>query len=141
MLAYYIATVNLETTYQEITGESKAFEGLVLTDTFQSWEPNDVVDLEVFEENNKRIETLKKLKITVIVGNPPYSAGQDSANDNNANEKYPLLDEEIRQTYAKISTAKRLGSLYDSYIRAIKWASLRVERARRYRLHHKRRVD
>lgn len=127
LLAYYIATVNLETTFQELTGSSEAFEGLVLTDTFQSWEPNDAVDLEVFTENNKRLAALKQLKITVIVGNPPYSAGQTSVNDSNANEKYPGLDGEIKATYAERSTAKLKNKVYDSYIRAIKWASLRLE--------------
>ncbi|MEZ5161775.1 MAG: type ISP restriction/modification enzyme [Marmoricola sp.] len=127
LLAYYIACVNIETTYQEITGDARAFDGLVLTDTFQSWEPDDRPDLEVFQENNARLEALKKLKITVIVGNPPYSSGQDSANDNNANESYPSLDDEIRRTYAERSTATNKNSLYDSYIRAIKWASLRIQ--------------
>jgi predicted helicase len=63
----------------------------------------------------------------VIVGNPPYSSGQDSANDDNANEKYPSLDEAIRSTYAERSTATLKNSLYDSYIRAIKWATLRIK--------------
>lgn len=126
LLAYYIATVNLETTYQELTGESKAFEGLVLTDTFQSWEPDDRPDLEVFQENNKRLEALKKLKITVIVGNPPYSIGQDRANDQNVNEAYPSLDEEIRRTYGKEAAGSSIRGLYDSYVRAIKWASLQI---------------
>jgi predicted helicase len=58
---------------------------------------------------------------------PPYSSGQDSANDNNANEKYPTLDAAIRDTYAARSTATLKNSLYDSYIRAIKWGSLRIK--------------
>ncbi|MDI6621252.1 hypothetical protein QMA48_07250 [Acinetobacter junii] len=64
--------------------------------------------------------------IQVIVGNPPYSAGQDSANDNNANVKYPALDDKIRQTYADRSVATNKNALYDSYIRAIRWASDRI---------------
>nr|WP_260173847.1 type ISP restriction/modification enzyme [Nocardioides albus] len=127
LLAYYIATVNIETTYTDLTGEAKEYPGLVLTDTFQSWEPDDTPDLEIFAENNERLQHLKDLPITVIVGNPPYSSGQDSANDNNANEKYPSLDEEIRKTYAERSTATNKNSLYDSYIRAIKWATLRIQ--------------
>jgi predicted helicase len=62
----------------------------------------------------------------VIVGNPPYSVGQDSANDDNANEKYPTLDGEIERTYVARSTATSKRTLYDSYIRAIKWATLRL---------------
>ncbi len=132
LLAYYIAAVNIETTYQDLRGnlaekaEYEPFPGLILTDTFQSWEAGDRLDTTVFVQNNERLERLKALDIQVIVGNPPYSSGQDSANDNNANEKYTDLDTAIRQTYAARSTATLKNSLYDSYIRAIKWASLRI---------------
>lgn len=133
LLAYYIAAVNIETTYlgvrreQDPDADYEAFPGLILTDTFQSWEDDDRPDLQVFPENNERLEQLKQLPITVIVGNPPYSSGQDSANDDNQNERYPALDAAIRSTYAELSTAKLKNSLYDSYIRAIKWATLRIE--------------
>lgn len=134
LLAYYIAAVNIETTYlgikreQDPNAEYESFPGLILTDTFQSWEDDDRPDLRVFPENNERLEKLKRLPITVIVGNPPYSSGQDSANDNNQNEKYESLDEKIRTTYAERSNATNKNSLYDSYIRAIKWATLRIDR-------------
>jgi len=134
LLAYYIAAVNIETTYQDLVrgsldeaAEYEPFPGLILTDTFQSWEDDDRPDLDVFPENNERLDRLKKLDIQVVVGNPPYSAGQDSANDNNANERYPALDVAIRDTYAARSTATLKNSLYDSYIRAIKWATLRIK--------------
>jgi predicted helicase len=134
LLAYYIAAVNIETTYATLAngdGENsrvyEPFPGLVLTDTFQSYEDGDRDDLDIFPANNERIERQRKLPITVIVGNPPYSAGQDSANDDNANTKYPTIDAAIRDTYAACSTATLKNSLYDSYIRAIKWASLRIQ--------------
>jgi len=134
LLAYYIAAVNIETTYQDLVrgsldqaAEYKPFPGLILTDTFQSWEDDDRPDLDVFPENNERLDRLKKLDIQVIIGNPPYSSGQDSANDNNANEKYTSLDGAIRDTYAARSTATNKNSLYDSYIRAVKWATLRIK--------------
>lgn len=133
LLAYYIAAVNIETTFQDLrgdladAGDYEAFPGLILTDTFQSWEDGDVLDTAVFVQNNERLERLKALDIQVIVGNPPYSSGQDSANDDNANEVYPALDSAIRDTYAARSTATLKNSLYDSYIRAIKWASLRIK--------------
>jgi predicted helicase len=133
LLAYYIAAVNIESAYHDKMVEHMGehdyapFPGLVLTDTFQSWEEDDRLDHEVFRENNARLERLKRLPITAIIGNPPYSSGQDSANDNNANESYPNLDESIRSTYAAQSTATLKNSLYDSYIRAIRWASLRVK--------------
>jgi predicted helicase len=142
LLAYYIAAVNIETTYFDVMTKVAApgggkraaapgheyveFPGLILTDTFQSWEDGDRQDLDVFPENNERLEKLKRLPITVIVGNPPYSSGQESANDDNANEVYPYLDEAIRATYAGRSTSASVRSLYDSYIRAIKWATLRI---------------
>ena len=81
----------------------------------------------MFVQNNERLEKLKKLDIQVIVGNPPYSAGQKSANENNQNEKYPDLDAAISGTYAERSKATNKRTLYNSYIRAIKWASLRIK--------------
>jgi len=133
LLAYYIAAVNIETTYQDLRGELgdpsdyEPFPGLILTDTFQSWEDDDRPDLDVFVQNNERLERLKALDIRVIVGNPPYSVGQDSGNDENANEAYASLDAEIEATYAYRSTARSRRTLYDSYIRAIKWATLRIK--------------
>jgi predicted helicase len=133
LLAYYIAAVNIETAYQELRTDShgdhehEAFPGLILTDTFQSWEDDDRPDLNVFPENNARLEQLKKLDITVIVGNPPWSVGQDSANDDAANERYPALDESIRTSYSAGRGRGGNNSLYDSYIRAIRWATLRIK--------------
>ena len=138
LLAYYIAAVNIETTYQDLMREQAAtpearqavgyepFPGLVLTDTFQSYEDGDEDDLAVFPQNNERINRQRSLPITVIVGNPPYSAGQESANDNNQNDPYPSLDKSIRDSYAAESTARLKNKLYDSYIRSIRWASLRL---------------
>ncbi|MGP9843321.1 DEAD/DEAH box helicase [Brachybacterium sp. 107] len=131
LLAYYIAAVNIETTYADLAAEHgqgpAPFPGLVLTDTFQSYEDGDRQDLDIFPENNDRITRQRELPITVIVGNPPYSVGQDSTNDDNANETYETLDEQIRRTYAAQSAAKSTWKLYDSYIRAIKWATLRID--------------
>lgn len=133
LLAYYIAAVNIETTYQDLVvgslDEKAAYEpfpGLVLTDTFQSYEHGDEDDLGVFPENNERINRQRKLPITVIVGNPPYSVGQQTGNDDNKNDSYPTLDAAIRDSYAARSSARSRRTLYDSYIRAIKWATLRL---------------
>lgn len=134
LLAYYIAAVNIETTYAAVAngdgdapGVYEAFPGLVLTDTFQSYEDGDRDNLDIFPANNERIERQRRLPITVIVGNPPYSVGQDSANDDNQNTKSPTIDAAIRESYAALSKATNKNSLYDSYIRAIKWASLRIQ--------------
>lgn len=126
LLAYYIATVNIETAYHSVVGEYLPFDGMVLTDTFQMTEDNDLVDQVVLPENNARVERQLAEPIRVIVGNPPYSAQQDSENDNNKNLAYPTLDDRIRQTYAAQSGAKLVKNLYDSYIRAIRWASNRI---------------
>lgn len=126
LLAYYIAAINIEAVYHsQIIDEYTPFEGICLTDTFQMYEKDDLVD-QVLVDNSARRKRQKSLDIQVIIGNPPYSAGQDSANDNNANVKYPTLDEKIRQTYADRSVATNKNSLYDSYIRAIRWASDRI---------------
>lgn len=132
LLAYYIASINIETVYHDqmktINPEMEytPFEGICLTDTFEMYEKEDLVS-KVLVDNSARRKRQKNLDITVIVGNPPYSAGQESGNDNNANVKYPFLDSRIEETYAKHTTATLKNSLYDSYIRAIRWASDRIK--------------
>ncbi|WP_434061454.1 DEAD/DEAH box helicase [Paramicrobacterium humi] len=139
LMAYYIAAINIEATFHtfeqdaslaNVEGQSEGsytpFDGIVLTDTFQMTEDGDVIDTTVFPHNNERAAEQNTLDIRVIIGNPPYSVGQTSGNDNNANLKYPTLDDSIRDTYARLSTATNKNSLYDSYIRAIRWASNRV---------------
>ena len=126
LLAYYIAAINIEAAYHgEVIDEYTPFEGICLTDTFQMYEKDDLVDV-LLEDNSARRKRQKELDIRVIVGNPPYSAGQTSANDNNANIGYSTLDERIRSTYVIRSDATNKNSLYDSYIRAIRWASDRI---------------
>lgn len=129
LLAYYIAAINIEAAYHgEVFDEYTPFEGICLTDTFQMYEKDDLVDV-LLVDNSARRKRQKELDIRVIVGNPPYSAGQTSANDNNANLAYPCLDERIRTTYAARSSATLKNALYDSYIRAIRWASDRIGNA------------
>lgn len=128
LLAYYIAAINVEEAYHgQVGGDYKAFPGIVLADTFQMTENEGMLDGVVFPENNERATRQTGSDIRVIIGNPPYSAGQSSANDDNQNLKYPRLDNSIRRTYAEQSSAKLKNSLYDSYIRAIRWASDRIE--------------
>jgi predicted helicase len=128
LLAYYIAAINIEETYHALIGkEYQPFEGIVLTDTFQLSEGQGSLTEKMFPENNQRAAKQSKNDIRVIVGNPPYSAGQGSENDSNKNLKYAQLDERIRQTYAAHSSATLKNSLYDSYIRAIRWASDRIK--------------
>lgn len=128
LLAYYIATINIEYAYHSRMPDLdyEPFEGAVLTDTFQMYEEGDTIDLEVFSDNTERVLREMKAPIHVIVGNPPYSAGQKSANDNNANQSYPTLDAKIAATYAQGAKATNINSLYDMYIRAFRWASDRI---------------
>jgi predicted helicase len=126
LLAYYIAGVNIEAVYHDIVGgDYEPFPGILLTDTFQMYEKEDLLN-ELLVDNSARRVRQRGLDIRVIIGNPPYSAGQSSANDNNQNVEYPALDERIASTYAARSTATLKNALYDSYIRAIRWASDRV---------------
>src|SRR5690554_5877067 len=140
LLAYYIAAINIEATYHgilnnNVTGQEETdqifevpyepFEGICLTDTFQMYESEDMVDA-LLVENSSRRKRQKELDIRVIMGNPPYSIGQASQNDNNANIGYPRLDSRIEETYAAQSKAALSKGLYDSYIRAIRWASDRI---------------
>ena len=128
LLAYYIAAINIEETYHSLVeGSYEPFTGIVLTDTFQSMEPIEKIKSgSKTTENDARLAKQRGAKINVIVGNPPYSVGQGDANDNNQNLKYPTLDGRIRETYAEFSTATNKNSLYDSYIRAVRWATDRI---------------
>jgi predicted helicase len=126
LLAYYIAAINIEAVYHEIAdSDFESFPGICLADTFQLYEKDDLIS-GLMADNSSRRTRQKKLPIKVIIGNPPYSAGQKSQNDNAANVEYPSLDDRIRTTYAARSTATNKNSLYDSYIRAIRWGSDRL---------------
>jgi predicted helicase len=129
LLAYYIAAVNIEAAFHDLAGgDYQPFEGIVLTDTFQLAEGTATLDgMDVMEANSERAKKQRRQNITVVIGNPPYSVGQDSQNDDNQNLKYEALDERIKQTYVARSTATNKNSLYDSYIRAIRWASDRIK--------------
>ena len=131
LLAYYIASVNIEEAFRGQRGEDKGyepFEGIILTDTFNL---NKAEKLTLFPkkrmiENNERAEHQQKLPIQVIVGNPPWSAGQKKATDDNPNVKYPELEQRITDTYADRTTTTLKRYLYDTYKMAIRWASDRI---------------
>ncbi|WP_397334644.1 DEAD/DEAH box helicase [Paenarthrobacter nitroguajacolicus] len=134
LLSYYIAAINIETVYSEVAATAGVetgyvpFDGIALTDTFQLNESDGQLEATgIFPENHARVVRQKNQDIRVIVMNPPYSAGQTSANDNNQNQKYPALDASIAGTYAKLSTGTNKNSLYDSYIRGIRWATNRIK--------------
>lgn len=127
LLAYYIAAINIEAAYHSVSGgDYQPFEGICLTDTFQLYEQDKDLLATLMPDNSNRRTRQKALPVRVIVGNPPYSVGQGDANSNAANLAYPKLDGRIRDTYAARSSATNKNSLYDSYIRAIRWASDRL---------------
>ncbi|HGH0729961.1 TPA: DEAD/DEAH box helicase, partial [Staphylococcus pseudintermedius] len=128
LLSYYIAAINIESVFTEINDgryKYKPFDGIVLTDTFESNEKQCTVD-NYFEKNEARLKKQQEEDITVIIGNPPYKVGQTSVNDNSLNIIYESLEKRIEETYSKYSSAKLKKSLNDTYIKAIRWASDRI---------------
>ena len=126
LLAYYIASVNIETAFQGATGaDYRPFDGICLTDTFALNENDDELQA-LFPDNSERRTRQKELDIRVIVGNPPWSVGQRSSADNNPNASYPCLKDRIEETYAAKSRAALKSGLYDTYKMAIRWASDRI---------------
>lgn len=131
LLAYYIAAVNIENAFHDAI-ENKdyiPFDGICLTDTFQLGETDhaDKLFTEMFPQNSERVSKQKKAPLRIIIGNPPYSIGQKSANDNAQNQTYTKLDSDIAKTYAKESNAGLNKSLYDAYIKAFRWSSDRLD--------------
>ena len=144
LLAYYIAAVNIENIYYDLrkrnekflNGEKNSnkisyaeFEGICLTDSFQLSEDEQegkILYTKDFKDNLERVKRQKNLPLKVIIGNPPYSIGQKSANDNAQNTKYPKLDKKIAETYSEKSSAGLNKSLYDAYIKAFRWATDRL---------------
>ena len=131
LLAYYIASVNIENAYHDASGSTEfaPFEGICLTDSFQLSECACQEDFgeDVFPVNGPRARAQKRTPIQVVIGNPPYSVGQKSANDNAQNQKYPDLESRIDECYAQGSSATNKNSLYDSYIKAFRWATDRID--------------
>lgn len=129
LLAYYIADVNIESVFHDITRRKTylPYSGICLTDTFQLAEKkHNELFTEFFQDNSKRVKKQMSTHVRVIVGNPPYSIGQKSANDNAQNLSYPYLDNRVSETYAVKSSATLNKSLYDSYVKAFRWASDRI---------------
>ena len=127
LLAYYISAINIETVFHSMAGREDylPFEGICLTDTFALHEGEDLLS-DYMKDNSDRRKRQKETDIRVIIGNPPYSAGQKRRSDNAKNVAYAGLDQKIRETYAHRSKVKSLHRLYDSYIRAIRWGSDRL---------------
>lgn len=137
LLAYYIANLNIAAAYHQALGTSDKDSylmppKLLLTDTFEMEETKDwmpALEDEILGENKENRRTQRNTPIDVIIGNPPYSNGQGSANDDNKNTQYPNLFQAIRNSYTKESQSiKSKNTLFDTYKLAIRWASDRIER-------------
>ncbi len=124
LLPYYIACLNIEHLYFELTGEYLPFPGICLVDTFELVEDRQ---LGMFtNDNTERVQRQKDAPIYVVIGNPPYNAGQVNENDNNKNRKYPAIDKRVQETYVKDSTATYRADLSDPYVKAFRMASDRI---------------
>ena len=134
LLAYYIAAVNIENTFNSTNLNYLPYNLICFTDTFQTYENDEKTDTQTafyqmrgpLEKNSERINDQLEKKIQIIIGNPPYSVGQRSANDNAQNNYYAKIEQKISETYAANTTATNKNSLYDSYIKAFLWASDRI---------------
>lgn len=137
LLAYYIANLNIAAAYHQALGTSDVDSylmppKLLLTDTFEMEETKDwmpALEDEILGENKENRRTQRNTPIDVIIGNPPYSNGQGSANDDNKNTQYPNLFQAIRNSYTKESQSiKSKNTLFDTYKLAIRWASDRINK-------------
>ncbi len=124
LLPYYIASMNIEHEFLDLMGKYHPYEGICLADTFELAEG---IQSEMFApENTERVKKQQKTDFFVIIGNPPYNAGQINENDNNKNRKYKVIDERVKETYSNDSNATLRSSLFDPYVKAIRWASDRI---------------
>jgi predicted helicase len=127
LLPYYIAALNIEHAYFELTGEYEPFDGLCFVDTLDLAKGSQHQLGFMTEKNAERVERQRQAPITVVIGNPPYNMGQVNENDNNKNRKYEVTDRRIQQTYAASSKAALKNKLYDPYVKFFRWATDRLE--------------
>lgn len=127
LLPYYVASLNIEHAYFELTGQYAPFEGLCFVDTLDLAEGSQMAMSFITQKNSERVERQKQAPITVIIGNPPYNVGQLNENDNNKNRKYPIIDDRINKTYARDSRATLNTKLYDVYVKFFRWAADRLQ--------------
>jgi len=132
ILPYYVANLNIEATYAAVVGQYAEFKNLCFVDTLdnvtglgiKSGHQHDLFAA-LSDENVERVRRQNKRKISVIIGNPPYNANQQSENDNNKNRSYPRIDDLIKRSFVKLSTAQKT-KVYDMYARFFRWSFERV---------------
>jgi predicted helicase len=127
ILPYYIANLNIEYTYKQKMGVYEEFENICFVDTLDNTSfAGKQLDLFAMSvENTARIKRQNDRTISVIIGNPPYNANQANENDNNKNRSYPAIDQLIKESYVKYSTAQKTKR-YDMYSRFFRWATNRL---------------
>ena len=133
LLAYYLAALKIEEGYRARTGRYEPFSGIVLTDTFEH-DPSTLPGTGAIGYNTARAKQQHDLPIQVIIANPPWSAGQKSAGDDNLRREYPHIEQRVRDTYGKRHrevTGKGAGkSAGNLYVQAIRWATDRLNHPR-----------
>lgn len=132
ILPYYVANLNIEATYAAISGQFAEFPNLCFVDTLDNVEGLGIraghqhdMFAALSDENIERVKRQNKRKISVIIGNPPYNANQQNENENNKNREYKRVDELIKSSYIRLSTAQKT-KVYDMYARFFRWASDRM---------------
>jgi predicted helicase len=133
LLAYYIAAVNIENAYHDLLPDAtsyQSFEGICLTDTFQLGESKDAEKLfsEMFPQNSKRVQRQQESTIAYNFWQSTLFNWAKNANDNAQNQSYPKLEERILKTYAEEAKGTGKKSLYDSYIKAFRWSTDRLDK-------------
>ncbi len=124
LLPYYIASLNIEQQFYTATNRYAAYQGICLVDTFEVAEARQT---QLFTPaNTERVEKQKTTPMFVVIGNPPYNAGQANENDNNKNRKYATMDARVRETYSQASKATNKNALSDPYVKAIRWGLDRI---------------
>ena len=127
LLPYYIAALNIEHAYFEQVGRYEGFEGLCFVDTLDLAEGLQSQLGFMTAKNIERVQRQRESPITVVIGNPPYNTGQQNENDNNKNRRYAIIDEAIKGTYARDSSATLKTKFYDAYVKFFRWATDRLE--------------
>jgi predicted helicase len=132
ILPYYIANLNIEFTYAQLTGKYEEFPHICFVDTLDNLgfettytHQQHGFDFSLTAENTERVIKQNKRKISVIIGNPPYNANQMNENDNNKNRVYEGIDKRIKDTYIAESNAQKT-KVYDMYARFFRWAADRI---------------
>ena len=129
LLAYYIAALKIE---QSATSRGvfedgyRPFDGIVLRDTFSALQGERFG----LERNPRQAGEQDTRTIRVIIGNPPWSAGQKSAGDDNPNLQHYHIARKVRDTYGerhKQVTGKGAGKAQGNlYVQAFRWATDRL---------------